>query len=79
MIAKENVVTITTADWLVRDLTETERADLVNTYAGFRLPMDGGDTTAAPYNEWYKAAAWTHETGGTDLLGTTIGATWKPI
>jgi len=67
-------VTVSTTDWLVRDLTEAERMDLVNNYAGFRLPMDGGVVSAAPYNEWYKAAAWTHETGGTDLLGTTMGA-----
>jgi formylglycine-generating enzyme required for sulfatase activity len=25
---------------------------------GFRLPMDDGSSTASPFNEWYKAAAW---------------------
>ncbi|MGB2984581.1 MAG: SUMF1/EgtB/PvdO family nonheme iron enzyme [Phycisphaerae bacterium] len=58
-------VTISTSDWLTRDLTDDERLSLVTNYRGFRLPMDQGydntDVTtdrADEYNEWYKAAAW---------------------
>jgi formylglycine-generating enzyme required for sulfatase activity len=58
-------VSITTADWLARDLTDDERLDLVTRCRGYRLPMDqGGNNTdvttdqADAYNEWYKAAAF---------------------
>ena len=58
-------VTISTGDWLARDLTDDERLPLVTSYRGYRLPMDDGcnnaDVTtdrADGYNEWYKAAAW---------------------
>ncbi|MCH7704967.1 MAG: SUMF1/EgtB/PvdO family nonheme iron enzyme, partial [Planctomycetes bacterium] len=67
-------VTIASSDWALRDLNDAERADLVTNHAGFRLPMDGGIGGAGEFNEWYKAAAWTHETGGTELLGTTADA-----
>ena len=46
-------ITITDpSDWTVRDLGETERADLI-TVAGYRLPMDEGSTDASLHNEWY--------------------------
>ncbi len=57
-------VTITTGDWMSRDLDAAERANLVR-LRGFRLPMD--DSGAAQgwlsnqpstYNEWFKAAAY---------------------
>ncbi len=51
--------------WAFRDLTDTERADFVVNYLGYRLPMDHGSNnavatidTADTYNEWYAAAAW---------------------
>ncbi|MHC4698447.1 MAG: SUMF1/EgtB/PvdO family nonheme iron enzyme, partial [Planctomycetota bacterium] len=50
-------VTIAAAEWLVRDLTDTERDNLL-AKLGFRLPMDSGVDAADPYNEWYKVAAW---------------------
>lgn len=58
----------TAADWRPRtadpatyagnDLTAGERQLLVTQCRGFRLPMDQRTSTAAPFNEWYKAAAW---------------------
>ncbi len=45
-------------EWQSRDLTDAERADLVATVSGYRLPMDDFATGATRYNEWYKAAAW---------------------
>ncbi|MCH8993212.1 MAG: SUMF1/EgtB/PvdO family nonheme iron enzyme, partial [Acidobacteria bacterium] len=58
-------VTISTADWLTRNLMDDERLDLVTRYRGYRLPMDDGHNNADvstdradAYNEWYKAAAW---------------------
>ncbi|RME40444.1 MAG: hypothetical protein D6788_03280 [Planctomycetota bacterium] len=58
-------VTITTADWMQRDLNDAERAALVASCRGYRLPMDNGadnellsEDAADAYNEWYKAAAW---------------------
>ncbi|MCH7813047.1 MAG: SUMF1/EgtB/PvdO family nonheme iron enzyme [Planctomycetes bacterium] len=50
-------VTISTADWSVRDLDDTERQDLLD-YLGYRLPMDHESSTQSPYNEWYQAAAY---------------------
>jgi hypothetical protein len=57
--------TISTEDWLARDLTDAEKEALVLNYRGFRLPMDDAYDNADPtkdaadaYNEWYKAAAW---------------------
>lgn len=58
-------VTISEADWATRDLNDTERATLVASCPGFRLPMDDGKNnvdpatdTADEYNEWYAASAW---------------------
>ncbi len=58
-------VTISKIEWAERDLTDAERQDLVENYAGFRLPMDNiglqnGFIDGQPnaYNEWYKAAAY---------------------
>jgi formylglycine-generating enzyme required for sulfatase activity len=58
-------VTISTTDWMIRDLNDAERYDLATHYRGFRLPMDDGCNNAAPatddadaYNEWYKAASY---------------------
>jgi len=51
-------MSISTPDWQTRDLTAAERLDLVQNYQGFRLPMDQQAETAAPFNEFYKAAAW---------------------
>ena len=52
-------VVIDATSWGVRDLNEDERLDLVEDYAGYRLPMDHASAGASRYNEWYKAAAWT--------------------
>lgn len=58
-------VTISTANWIARDLNALERAQLVTRHRGFRLPMDGMGTAVGlpsnqvgPWNEWYKAAAY---------------------
>ncbi len=58
-------VVIAKPDWQSRDLNDTERADLIQNYRGYRLPMDDGANNvnsftdgADAYNEWYKAAAW---------------------
>ncbi|MCH7703041.1 MAG: SUMF1/EgtB/PvdO family nonheme iron enzyme, partial [Planctomycetes bacterium] len=51
-------VSISTEDWAVRDLDDDERLDLVDNYAGFRLPMDHGESGASAYSEWFKSAAW---------------------
>lgn len=58
----------TAADWRPRtadpasyasnDLSAAERQSLVTQFRGFRLPMDDRAAAAAPFNEWYKAAAW---------------------
>lgn len=61
--------TITEADWAVRDLDAAERQDLVENYAGFRLPMDDEQPTTSAYNEWYQAAAWLPETGTHAVYG----------
>ncbi len=61
-------VTIATADWVVRDLSATERQALLQK-RGFRLPMDDRSATAAPFNEWYKAAAWLEEIGTEAVYG----------
>ncbi|MBN1510580.1 MAG: SUMF1/EgtB/PvdO family nonheme iron enzyme, partial [Phycisphaerae bacterium] len=69
-------VTITTANWQSRDLNASERLQLATTVHGFRLPMDHAAATAALYNEWYKAAAWTGSTNATYGFGrnTLTGA-----
>jgi formylglycine-generating enzyme required for sulfatase activity len=58
-------VTISKADWMTRNMNDTERAAWVSNYAGYRLPMDNLgllngyiDGMPNPYNEWYKAAAY---------------------
>jgi formylglycine-generating enzyme required for sulfatase activity len=60
--------TISTDDWLVRDLDADEREELL-TRLGFRLPMTDGAATASAYNEWYKAAAWDAGTSTAYLYG----------
>ncbi len=68
--------TITSAAWAMRDLNDAERQALVETYRGYRLPMDDGANNAAPandsadgYNEWYKAAAWNSGLAANTLYG----------
>jgi formylglycine-generating enzyme required for sulfatase activity len=68
-------VTISTADWLTRDLVDSERWDLAVSYRGYRLPMDDGagntdvaTDNADEYNEWFKAASFT----GTNELGYPV-------
>ncbi|MCC7293084.1 MAG: SUMF1/EgtB/PvdO family nonheme iron enzyme [Phycisphaerales bacterium] len=60
-------VTISDADWIVRDLTDGEQQQLIRDTLGFRLPFDdgadrdcssAGSDNARLYNEWYAAAAW---------------------
>lgn len=38
---------------------DSERLAWVNTFSGYRLPMDNQSATANYYNEYFKAAAWT--------------------
>jgi formylglycine-generating enzyme required for sulfatase activity len=69
--SKSDWYAITATNWAVNGLLDSERLDLVRNYRGFRLPMDGYNVDnggpsvswswnmdAAPYNEWYKAAAF---------------------
>lgn len=59
-------VVISTGDWAQRDLNDVERQALIDSYLGFRLPMDNlglglsGWVGAQenPLNEWYKMAAY---------------------
>jgi len=58
-------VSISTANWAARELTDAEREILTRDYRGYRLPMDDGAFNTTPagdapdaYNEWYLAAAW---------------------
>jgi len=62
-------VTITTEEWITRDLDTAERLDLVSNYTGYRLAMDQGEPQASPYNEWYKAAAWHNDDGVNHVYG----------
>ena len=62
-------MSISTADYVTRDVNATERQDLVDNYLGYRLPMDNQTTTASAYNEFYKAAAWST----TALANRTFG------
>jgi len=75
-VAAWRPTTITQTDWAGRDLIDSERANLVSSCRGFRLPMDDGYNNAtasldAPddFNEWYKAAAWNAATGRNTLYG----------
>ncbi|MFO0839795.1 MAG: SUMF1/EgtB/PvdO family nonheme iron enzyme [Phycisphaerae bacterium] len=77
-------VTISTADWVTRDLSNGERAALVNNYRGFRLPMDNLGLTAGPvanqsnvYNEWHKAAAY--DPAAPNSTRGPAGATVEPF
>ena len=69
--SKNDWYAITASNWAANGLLDSERLDLVRNYRGFRLPMDGYNVDnggpgvswswnmdAAPYNEWYKAAAF---------------------
>lgn len=58
-------VTISAADWAVRDLNDEESLALITGFRGYRLPMDDGSANFDPsadladtYDEWFKAAAW---------------------
>jgi formylglycine-generating enzyme required for sulfatase activity len=74
-------------DWrpkvATQPLTSEQRRELVDSYAGFRLPMDeNGNTGAGAFNEWHKAAAWDGDAMvdrvygfGRDVL-TTSDANW---
>ena len=69
-------VTIDQDEWAVRDLSDTERAELVANCRGFRLPMDNlGDdigfvgNQVNPYNEWYKASAYDPDAPDSDRTG----------
>ncbi len=53
-----------------RDLNNAERSSLVD-FAGYRLPMDDGQSSSSLYNEWYKAASWVNDVG----FGSTDRAT----
>jgi formylglycine-generating enzyme required for sulfatase activity len=56
-------VTVSESDWLDGRFTGDDRFAWVTLYRGYRLPMDGESLDAAPYNEWYKAAAWRPDLG----------------
>ena len=66
-------VTISGANWALRDLNAAERQDLVDNFPGFRLPMENVGFASATwlsnqentYNEWYKAAAYDPAAPGT--------------
>lgn len=69
-------VTISTAEWAMRDLDRFERLRLAVGYRGFRLPMDelGSatgwvDLPVRPFNEWYKAAAYDPNAPGSVRTG----------
>jgi len=68
-------VSISEADWAVRDLNDADREALLDVL-GYRLPMDDGSATQSAYNEWYKAAAydgaggyWIYGFGGDEITG----------
>ncbi len=77
-------VTISTVDWVGRDLSDAERLALVG-YLGFRLPMDNlglqngyVDGQPNPYNEWYKAAAYDPNAPGTERTWDNNGNLTRP-
>lgn len=64
---------VTAPLWDMGIFTDGEREEWL-TYAGYRLPMDGGRAKAGPFNEYYKAAAWRSGTNalygfGRDIFG----------
>jgi len=72
---------VSAADWLIRDLTDQERENLVMGYRGYRLPMDDGYNNPMPtvdsaddYNEWYKTAAWNDALHQNTLFGFGRGS-----
>lgn len=65
-------VTITAADWSVRDLSADERDALLEKI-GYRLPMDGGVDEANPYGEWYKVASMRRDGGGSVAFDAVYG------
>ncbi len=69
-------VTISAANWLTRDLNATERQALVANYVGYRLPMDNMGLQSGyvsgqpnPYNEFYKAMAYSPNAPNTTRTG----------
>ncbi len=52
-----------------RDLVPAERQLLAQNVRGFRLPMDDESSSASPYNEWYKAAAWDNANSMNRMFG----------
>ncbi len=69
-------VSISAANWSARDLTDPERAALVRSCRGYRLPMDDGYNNPTPstdaadaFNEWYKGAAWNPTSGQNRVYG----------
>jgi len=88
---KDDWYAITASDWANNGLTDAERLDLVRNYRGFRLPMDGynydnggpgvahsWNMDAAPYNEWYKAAAFDPAAPDTVRIGPGDYETVQP-
>ncbi|MCP4590075.1 MAG: formylglycine-generating enzyme family protein [bacterium] len=74
---------VTAADFPSSGLTTSERLDLVRDYRGYRLPMDGisagmWNNVAAPYNEWYKAAAFDPAAPDTVRAGPGSGELVQP-
>ncbi len=51
------------------DFDSLDPPDQVVARRGFRLLMDGDSSTAAAYNEWYKAAAWNDGTESNAAYG----------
>ncbi len=78
-------VTISAADWAVRDLNQLERAALVTSYPGFRLPMDNLpidqlgwiSNQSNEFNEWHKASAYDPQAPPTSRSGPQ-GETLEP-
>ncbi|MFN0138419.1 MAG: SUMF1/EgtB/PvdO family nonheme iron enzyme [Phycisphaerae bacterium] len=69
-------MTITTADWITRDLNTAERQALVDNFEGYRLPMDDLGTATgfvgnqgSAFNEWYKAKAFDPAAPAFDRVG----------
>ena len=69
-------VVVSRAAWEESDLDNEERGTLVSGCRGYRLPMDNGwnnpgpsSDFADPYNEWFKAAAWSGSLGRNTVYG----------
>jgi len=60
-------ITVAPEAWATRGIDDAERALLIETTVGYRLPMDHATDAAAPFNEWHKAAS-----GRTGPDGVTV-------